>query len=531
MNMAKTSFYRHLIGMLFLLGALSLVLGACGSSGGGGGVTPPPATPTGTVAGAVSDLTGTALAGVTVSATDGTAADGGAVYLDATTGADGTYSLEAPASSRVVVKFVKAGYVLTCRIVSVTEDETTYAPTAMLAAEGAAQDVDAAAGGTVTTADGGAVTFAANSLVDANGDSYTGTARVSVTTFNPATEAGLNAFPGDFEGVDTDGDTVPFQSYGFMDVTPRDDAGNSLQLAEGVTAEISIPIPLSLVASAPATIPLWYFDPADGLWKQVGTAAKDVTDPAKPVYKGTVNHFSIWNADHPYDRSFVKGRVVDGDGNPLAGVAVHIRGFAPRNNWATSCTTDADGKFPPNISDANPGLPVEADSTCEIWVRKSGQSNEPANFTSSAADAVLDLGDITWAAYTPTPTSYETLIVSGFHQGGVDFSTGATMTPGDPAADGSFEGWTETDYAYYSNVLPLETSHIKDMGAIPLTDVHAVPGDWDALAGGIPILIQEGHSYVIKCHDGYAKFYVQSIVGFTSVEIDYYFSATTTFDR
>ncbi len=45
-------------------------------------------------------------------------------------------------------------------------------------------------------------------------------------------------------------------------------SGELLQIATGKKATLTLSIPSSLAASAPATIPLWFFDEAKGLWKE-----------------------------------------------------------------------------------------------------------------------------------------------------------------------------------------------------------------------------------------------------------------------
>jgi hypothetical protein len=77
-----------------------------------------------------------------------------------------------------------------------------------------------------------------------------------------------------------------------MAVELEGSSGESLQIASGKTAKLKFTIPSSIIASAPATIPLWYVDENTGLWKQQGTAAK-----TNDYYEGDVTHFSFWNCD------------------------------------------------------------------------------------------------------------------------------------------------------------------------------------------------------------------------------------------
>jgi hypothetical protein len=82
------------------------------------------------------------------------------------------------------------------------------------------------------------------------------------------------------------------QSFGMIGVTLQDAAGNKLNIMSGKSASITVPIAPAQQSSAPATIALWYFDDADGLWKEQGTATKNGN-----VYIGTVQHFTWWKCD------------------------------------------------------------------------------------------------------------------------------------------------------------------------------------------------------------------------------------------
>jgi len=330
----------------------------------------------GTISGKVKDLNGNALSDVTVTASN----------IVTVSDNDSSFSFSnIPETSRMVVTFTKENYVSTTKIARVRENENSYIE-AVMAQEDVVQNIDAGNGGTITTPDGGSVVLSAGVLVDSDGNPYSGTATVSLTTFDPSTDAGLEAFPGDFEGVRIDGSTEPILSYGYMDITIKDNSGNLLQLGQGQTAEIEIPIPQSLVNSAPATIPLWYFDPSDGKWHEEGAGTKNVNK-----YTATIAHFSIWNFDVAFDRSYVTGRVVDCDGNPVNGASVTIKGAGWKSGEKS---TREDGLFPASDNDSPPGVPVNLNSTCEIWASKNGQKGPSVYFTSASAENILEIGDL-----------------------------------------------------------------------------------------------------------------------------------------
>ena len=100
--------------------------------------------------------------------------------------------------------------------------------------------------------------------------------------------------PGNLTGLTTDNEQKILQTYGMIAVELEGSGGEKLNLAPGKPATITLPIPSSLQASAPATIPLWYFNDSLGIWKEEGTAAKQGNN-----YVGSVSHFSFWNCDVP----------------------------------------------------------------------------------------------------------------------------------------------------------------------------------------------------------------------------------------
>jgi len=142
---------------------------------------------------------------------------------------------------------------------------------------------------------------------------------------------------------------------------------------------------------------------------------------------------------------------------------------------------------------------------------------------------------------TPTPsgsgTSYSeaTLTHSGF-----DFSectTGESLIN-----DGEIIFWqpgaaTHPDYPRDSGYLWWRNTHLddvnrasqtKDMGAVDIATVRAVPAEWDKSPLIPPLLA--GHTIVAKCYDGYVKFQVISVdPADESARVKYWYSPDTTF--
>lgn len=181
-------------------------------------------------------------------------------------------------------------------------------------------NINAASGGTVTLPNGLSIKLKAGTIVNATTNAqYTGTVNVSAYWINP-TAADLNKImPGDLRGINTDGNLKLLQTFGMAAVELTGSGGELLQIVNGQKATLTLTIPSSLLASAPATIPLWYFDEAKGLWKQEGSATKTGN-----AYVGDVGHFSFWNWDVPGNFVQFDCTVVNANAQPIHNALVKI---------------------------------------------------------------------------------------------------------------------------------------------------------------------------------------------------------------
>lgn len=189
------------------------------------------------------------------------------------------------------VTVTKSGYFKATRCFITVAGKSHHLKIQLLA-KSVSGTLDAATGGTVTLNGGATIVFPANAFVKANGTPHTGTVKVLARWIDPVSAGMPLAIPGDLRGIRTDGSETMLSTYGMVGAELQDDAGNSLQLASTVKAEVSFPIPSSLASSAPAQIPLWHFDESRNRWMEEGTATKSGN-----VYKGLVNKFSFWNVD------------------------------------------------------------------------------------------------------------------------------------------------------------------------------------------------------------------------------------------
>ncbi len=180
---------------------------------------------------------------------------------------------------------------------------------------------------------------ASGTQIDTEGNPYNGTNNtVELTIVDITTDKGKTLFPGAFKGINTHGEMVQFDSYGLISISLKDSNGNKLSLADGETATLGFDAVSSLEEQN--TIPLWYYDYAQGLWVEEGYAELQ----SDGSYKGEVSHLGTWSLNKPLEDSpgTYRARIVYEDGTPAKNIRIHAVG----DNWISSdLSTDEDGMF------------------------------------------------------------------------------------------------------------------------------------------------------------------------------------------
>lgn len=147
-------------------------------------------------------------------------------------------------------------------------------------------------GGNVAINGGGSIDFPASSLMTIAGTPYEGLAEIATHYLDPSEADFLDRAPGDLTAINNDGNIAGLQSLGMIAVEMIAPDGTPLQVRDGSTVSITVPVPSALMGAAPATIPLWHFDESAGYWLQEGEATL-----SGESYVGEVSHFSWWNCD------------------------------------------------------------------------------------------------------------------------------------------------------------------------------------------------------------------------------------------
>ncbi len=191
--------------------------------------------------------------------------------------------------------------------------------------------------GSQVTFENVALDFEPNSIVKEDGSAFVGNVNVAAKYLDPTLLNTLNQMPGDLTGTSADQNRVSLTSMAMITVELIDDMGNKLQVQEGKTVDAKIPVPQSLQANAPSTIPMWYFDEEIGTWIEEG-AATLINDS----YETSLPHFTFWNCDVPRDFIFLKGSLANRE-IPIQGVNVIVT----ESNGGTSASTltDENGFF------------------------------------------------------------------------------------------------------------------------------------------------------------------------------------------
>ncbi len=218
-----------------------------------------------------------------------------------------------------VITVDKEGYFSNTKVL-LTKTNQTATTKVMLIARTITNTFDATIGGISTTNGGAKVDFGANTVALQSGGTYSGNVNVYATWLDPTADDLPLRMPGDLRGSNTEEEAVTLVTYGMIGVELEGDNGEALNIAEGETATIEIPVPAELLNSAPATIPLWHFDEDSGYWIEEGEA----TLTSDNTYVGTVSHFSFWNYDVPYGLIHIEGTVLDFRGEKLSGLSVVI---------------------------------------------------------------------------------------------------------------------------------------------------------------------------------------------------------------
>lgn len=178
--------------------------------------------------------------------------------------------------------------------------------------------ISSTSGGLITVNGGASVNLQANSISDANGAPYSGQVDVYAHWLNPIDYQDLSRMPGDLRAVNENNELLQLATYGMMVVELESPTGQPLNLLDGRTAALEFPVPVSLTASAPATIDFWTLNETNGFWEPDGTATF-----SNNIYRAEVGHFSWFNCDIAFETVNLELCIVE-QGSPLGNTVVTL---------------------------------------------------------------------------------------------------------------------------------------------------------------------------------------------------------------
>jgi len=146
---------------------------------------------------------------------------------------------------------------------------------------------------------------------------------------------GRDAFPGAYEGKNSNGVIVPFVSYGFVSLELKNKNGTLLDVSGNISLKFN-----QITGTKKDIITLWYYDYAQGIWIEEGYAQREENG----TYIAQVSHVGTWCLSQAIeeDSAIYHGRIVDEAGNPLSDVRLKAVG----ENWiGNDLSTDENGNF------------------------------------------------------------------------------------------------------------------------------------------------------------------------------------------
>jgi len=201
------------------------------------------------------------------------------------------------------------------------------------------------------------VVFPPNAIARADGTPYEGEVRVATYWLDPDDERITDQMPGNLQGVDNQSQEVVLQTAGMMAVELQDEIGQPLNLLEGYTATIAMPVPDYLGDNPPAEVPNWSYNEQYGMWVEEGVSRLD-----NGYYIGEVSHFSYWNHDFKDPLVEFSAIIQNEAGEPLEDIKVVIR--QPGTDLNGFGRTGADGSIA-GLIPQNYDLLLEVKGLCD----------------------------------------------------------------------------------------------------------------------------------------------------------------------
>ncbi|KXH82840.1 hypothetical protein AU378_10355 [Chryseobacterium kwangjuense] len=219
------------------------------------------------------------------------------------------------------------------------------------------------------------------SFKDASGNAYSGSINVALYNLAPSNQYLTELMPGSLLATNAAGNARMMETFGMVHVQLTGSSGQKLQIANGHTAEMTVPIDASQTSVAPNTIPLWSYDENTGMWNEEGSAIK-----VGNTYVGKVSHFSWWNWDAQFPQAILKVTVKNPAGQPMVNTKVTLKRSS--QTYETYGITDNLGTVT-GIIPANETLTLKVYDICNTVVYTSNVPPVAVGTTMTLPDIIV----------------------------------------------------------------------------------------------------------------------------------------------
>lgn len=193
-----------------------------------------------------------------------------------------------------------------------------------------------------------------NGFVQEDGTAYSGEVSVAAIWLDGAAPDSRQRIPGSVLGLTTEAEFVALLQTGVLGVELYGASGEPLQLAEGQTAEISLPVPELYSGGVVSERSLWYLEESTGLWQEDGKARWE-----NGRYQASVQHFTFWCCSPSYPAVFLSGKLETPLAEPVPFRTVSME-VLPTGTIEGGVRTRVDGTF-------SGFAPVEEELRMIIW--------------------------------------------------------------------------------------------------------------------------------------------------------------------
>ncbi len=232
------------------------------------------------------------------------------------------------------------------KFINFSADGSSYSQITVLE-KGTLQIFDNRNASTIDVAGGAKINFSPNSLVTSSGVAFNEDVGIYTRYLDPLAENLGEIMPGQLTGIDEDGNEFALATYGMVVFELESEDGQTLDLAEGVTAEMRMPIPPELAGTAPEEIPLWQFDLDEEQWLLKGKCIKE-----GGYYVGKVTGSGFWNCDVALPAICLSGTILNEDSTFASYVKVVVEDLT--DNFIYWGYTDSLGFFCGSVPQAAP---------------------------------------------------------------------------------------------------------------------------------------------------------------------------------